>query len=599
MRKNLILILLIFPVLQIAAQHREDSLRTALKNTTDKKQVVQICIELSQFNAVKGFEESIQYARKGIADAISLNDTINLAILYHQLGVSYYFNGAYDSATNYYYRAIELLEKKKASQKLAPIYNDLAKFYRKTNSLKRAHEFYGRAMEIYKSLKDQGGIATIYNEEGVVYEMENKFDAAVKNYRASLELRKKQNDSLGISYSLSFLAEVYTQQKKFSDAEKNNLDALHIREALKDSFNISLSYSDIGDMYNAEGDYEKAEQSYMLSNNYAVAIHFADLISNNYKQLSDVTSRQGKYKQAYEYVQQHESFKDSIYRLESSKQMEELSSKYETAKKEELIQQQQFQITKRNYWIVAIIGLTLMGSLLGYSYYRRYRLKQQSKLQAEIMNQQEIATKAVIEAEENERKRIAGDLHDGVGQLMSAARMNLSAIESALPFSSEEQKTNFKKVVALIDESCTEVRSVSHNMMPNALLKSGLVSGVREFVDKIDSHVLKVNLHTEGLSERLDSNIETVLYRVIQECVNNVIKHSGANQLDISLMKDADGISATVEDNGKGFNIAEKIKFEGIGLKNISSRINYLKGSVEWDSAPGKGTVVAIHVPVK
>ena len=153
-------------------------------------------------------------------------------------------------------------------------------------------------------------------------------------------------------------------------------------------------------------------------------------------------------------------------------------------------------------------------------------------------------------------------------------------------------------MVALIDESCTEVRTVSHNMMPDALLKTGLVSGVREFLDKIDSHLLKINLHTEGFDKRPDSNIETVLYRVIQECVNNVIKHAGANELDISLVKDTDGVSATIEDNGKGFNIADKTKFEGIGLKNILSRINYLKGIVEWDSAPGKGTVVAIHVPV-
>jgi two-component system NarL family sensor kinase len=133
---------------------------------------------------------------------------------------------------------------------------------------------------------------------------------------------------------------------------------------------------------------------------------------------------------------------------------------------------------------------------------------------------------------------------------------------------------------------------------PNALLKSGLSSAVKEFIDKIDSRVLKVNLYSEGLNERLDSNIETVLYRVIQECVNNVIKHSGANELDISLIKDTDGIAATIEDNGKGFSVNEKGKTEGIGLKNISTRIEYLKGTVDFDSSPGKGTLVAIHVPL-
>jgi len=134
-------------------------------------------------------------------------------------------------------------------------------------------------------------------------------------------------------------------------------------------------------------------------------------------------------------------------------------------------------------------------------------------------------------------------------------------------------------------------------MMPNALLKSGLANAVKEFIDKLDSRILKVNLHAEGLNERLDSNVETVLYRIVQECVNNVIKHSGANTLDISLIKDTEGIAATIEDNGSGFDCKDNTKFEGIGLRNIISRVQFLKGSVEFDSAPGKGTLVAIHVP--
>jgi two-component system, NarL family, sensor kinase len=150
----------------------------------------------------------------------------------------------------------------------------------------------------------------------------------------------------------------------------------------------------------------------------------------------------------------------------------------------------------------------------------------------------------------------------------------------------------------LVDESCKEVRSVSHQMMPNALLKSGLASAIREFIDKIDNRILKINLYTEGLDERLEENTETVLYRVIQECVNNVIKHAGANQLDISLLKDPDGISATIEDNGKGFNTTNQQKFDGIGLKNIKSRVEFLKGTVDFDSSEGNGTLVAIHIPI-
>ncbi len=214
------------------------------------------------------------------------------------------------------------------------------------------------------------------------------------------------------------------------------------------------------------------------------------------------------------------------------------------------------------------------------------------------MHQQELATKAVLEEEENERQRIAKDLHDGVGQMMSAVKMNLSAHESELTFNNDEQKASFEKLIQLVDDSCKEVRTVSHIMMPNALLKNNLAAAIQDFTDKLDKKSLKVHLYTEGLEERLDSNVETVLYRVLQEAVNNVIKHAAATTLDISIIKDKSSISATIEDNGKGFDSSDKEKFEGIGLRNIITRIGYLKGTVDFDSAPGRGTVVALHVPL-
>ena len=156
---------------------------------------------------------------------------------------------------------------------------------------------------------------------------------------------------------------------------------------------------------------------------------------------------------------------------------------------------------------------------------------------------------------------------------------------------------SFERIISLIDESFKEVRLVSHQMMPNILLKSGLAKAIADFIDKIDQRVLKVQLHTEGLNERIHENIEIVLYRVLQECVNNVIKHAGATHLDISLIHDQDGISVTIEDNGKGFLIDEITDQAGLGLKNMKARVEYLKGEIDFDSTPGKGTLVAIHIP--
>ena len=153
-------------------------------------------------------------------------------------------------------------------------------------------------------------------------------------------------------------------------------------------------------------------------------------------------------------------------------------------------------------------------------------------------------------------------------------------------------------MIQLVDESCREVRTVSHIMMPNALMKNNLSAAIHAFVEKLDKKSLQVHVYTEGLEQRLDSNTELVLYRVLQECVNNVIRHAGASTLDISVTRSAESIVATVEDNGRGFDITDKTKPEGMGLKNIRARVEYLKGTVDIDSIPGQGTVIAIHVPL-
>ena len=213
-----------------------------------------------------------------------------------------------------------------------------------------------------------------------------------------------------------------------------------------------------------------------------------------------------------------------------------------------------------------------------------------------MLQQQKQASQAIMEAEENERARIASDLHDGIGQMMSAANLNLSSLKTGLSFPDPQSEQDFDRIVSLVDESCRELRNVSHNIMPNALLKGGLASALRDFIHKIDHRTIKVNIYTDGLHERLDVNTETILYRIIQECVNNVIKHAKANSLDITVIRDDQEISVTVEDNGIGLDTQNQPD-GGIGLKNIRSRVNYLRGTVEWDSAPGKGTVVAINIP--
>lgn len=589
-----------FFCLFISAQKNatEDSLNRLMVTSKTDIEKINAAISLSNYLSTQKPESCLLITATGKQLSLNNSDSISYASLLRIEGVAGYFLGNYTKAATNYYTAIGICERNNLQKELALVLTELAKLYRKTNELDRSLNIYNRALAIYQAQKDKEGMATIYNESGVVYEYMGNFEEAIRLYNESLQTRIQMNDSIGIGYSLNFIGGAYTQLKQYDKAAENLEHSLNIRQLLKDSFCIALSYADLGYMYKLKGAVEKAQENYAASNRIAANIGYLELQKTNYKALSEIESAAGNYKASLKYLEKFMQLQDSVFGIEKFKQVEELNTKYQSAKKEKEIQEQQFLLTKKNYLIGGVTGLFVLVSLLAFSSYRRNKLKQEKKLQTAIMQQQDMATKAVIDAEEKERKRIAGDLHDGVGQMMSAAKMNLSGFESRINFADENEKIAFEKIISLVDESCKEVRNVSHNMMPNALLKSGLSNAVKEFIEKIDSSVLKVNLYAEGLKDRLDSNVETVLYRVIQECVNNVIKHSEADTLDISLIKDKDGIAATIEDNGKGFDTSNKEKSEGIGLKNIKTRIDYLKGTVDFDSAPGKGTLVAIHVPL-
>lgn len=598
MRRLLLLIWFFLFLFPLAAQVNVDSLHAVVQSKKPYQEQIKASLKLMENYQLKNFDSTLSEGERALKMARRNTDSVSVAEIKRHVGVASYFKGNYDVAAANFIEAIAILEKSNQPAKLAPVYNELAKLYRKTRDLDRALLTYNKADAIYRQLRDTAGISMILNESGVVFEYRADYAEAINRYAASLELARKRGDSLGVSYSLSNLAGVYVIQQKFALAEENLLRALHIREQLRDSFAIALTYSDLGVAMNHKGDYGKAVLYLGLSNEIAEKLQYPELQSNNYNELSAVAQKQGDFQNAFRYFLKRSALRDSLYALEKAKQIEELNARYETARREKEIQQQKNKIRIQRLLIAGIAVLAILAALLLWSAYRRRQLRQETAMKTELMKQQELAIRAVMEAEENERERIARDLHDGVGQMMSAAKMNLSAFESELPFADAEQRNTFEKIIRLVDESCREVRTVSHIMMPNALLKNNLGDAIREFTGKLNQKDLRIHVYTEGLDQRLDSGMETMLYRVVQECVNNTIKHAGAATLDISLIRDTDGISGTIEDNGKGFDASDPAIRKGIGIRNISSRIEYLKGTVDFDSAPGRGTVVAFHIPL-
>ena len=477
-----------------------DSLRNVISNSNNDKARLEASRALTKAFLFKDFDESLAAATTGAVLAEKLKDYSSLGELQKSIGMSWYFKGSYDSAAIYYFKALEVLKKTNDLPKKAEVLNELGKLFRKTKDLDRALQMYDEAFAIYKDINDDNNMATILNESGVVFEYKVDYPEALNRYRRSLAIREKLNDTIGKAWSLNFIGGVYTLQKKFTEAENYLSQSLELRKQTKDTFAIALTHADMGYMFAEENSFDKALEQYKLSNAIAIGMKYPDLLLGNYKELSVIAEKNGDVQLSLDYYKKHIALKDSIFSNEKMKQIEQLNAKYQAEKKEQQLKLQNAEITKKNYLLWGLLIAVAMLILSGFAFYRKRRIQQELRLQSEVMKQQDLATRAIINAEENERKRIAADLHDGVGQMMSAAKMNLSAFENDIPFANDAQRLSFDKVIGLVDESCKEIRSVSHQMMPNALLKSGLASAVKEFIDKIDNRIIKINLYTDRKS---------------------------------------------------------------------------------------------------
>ncbi|MBK7869195.1 MAG: sensor histidine kinase [Saprospiraceae bacterium] len=205
----------------------------------------------------------------------------------------------------------------------------------------------------------------------------------------------------------------------------------------------------------------------------------------------------------------------------------------------------------------------------------------------------------MLRGQEEERGRLARDLHDGLGGMLSGVRQTLNAMKGN-QIITEESARSFNRALEMLDTSIGELRRVARNMMPEALLKFGLKDAVQDFCDTLnESRTIQVQYQAFGLENRLPEAEEIIVFRIVQELLNNVIKHAGAHQALVQLLRDDERFHITVEDNGKGFDLVALEKAPGIGWLNIRSRVDYLGGTLDLRSNPGQGTTVEIEFLVK
>ena len=547
--------------------------------------------ELLLDNAYSIFNQNSETGLNLIDELIDNLENSNKAQALMLKGTFMYLQGNYDEALPLYQNSLDQYEKLNDKAGMGTVYNELSIFSRKQKDPAKAEEYLDQSQALCEDANDLACLGTSHNNRGMLYQEIGKPKEAKKQYVLGINYKRQIGDSIGLSYSYNNMASIMIDEKNFDKAIKYiNLSTI-IREQAQDESGIAINLNNVGEVYFAKEEYLSAIDYFGQSLNRSIPIGFTDLARHTYNLLGDSYKLSGNYKQALITKEKSFGLNDSLHNASRTRIIEEMETKYETEKKETEIAKQK---TKNKYQLLSWMGSLVLGLAFFMIWYNRYRFKRKMELEKTITAQQKLRFKAVMETEDNERKRFAQDLHDGLGQLLSTARMNVSSLEDAVEEDVDDRRL-WKNSLSLIDEACTEVRNVSHGIMPNVLIRSGLQTALEELVNKINiSSQLQVNLNLDGIEKTWNETEEVIVYRIIQEILNNTIKHADASQVDLMVNENNSQTTIEIIDNGRGIDLSKIENSKGIGWKNIRSRVDMLNGKMTIESNNGTRIKIVI-----
>lgn len=553
------------------------------------------------------YESGLRLALESAQWAERAGDLSRAGRAHKLIGVSAYYKGDYERSLKHYHQAIDHYEKAKDSSGLAYTLNELGNYTKKHGTKEKAIEYLNQAMNIFERLSDESGIANSCNNLGVVYEMLNDTSHALQLYTRAFQLYASIPDSVGMSYGIDNMAGIYLIRKKYDKALALLARSVAIREKIHDEKALAITLNNMGEVYLSMQDPQGAimylERSLVLS----AKTGFTDLRKHTMNLISEAYAATGNHKKAFEWQNAYAKLKDSLYNETMHRQITELSTKYETVKKEkensllrEEKQVKELELSRKQNLIVLLVLSVALIVLSSIFIIYRIRAKQKELLAAERENQQQAQLKAVIETQERERKRIAEDLHDGIGQMLAGIRINMGQVAEAT-VSPAARQDEIKRSVQTLDEACSELRSISHQMMPKALSRHGLVPALEDlFSQTFTGTKINASFECHGEVPSLPDLTAINIYRIIQELTGNIIRHSSATQLQAQLIARKDALIMMMEDNGRPFDFeTARRSSKGMGLSNILSRTQALNGTITFAAGPeGSGTIVNLRIPV-
>ncbi len=572
---------------------------------------------------------------------ITDNDTEERITILSLTGISYFIQANYAKASDYHLKALRLAAESKKPIKIANAYNNLGIVNFRSGNLKDALEMYMRALEYYNDLDDERKKANTLNNIGVLYTTINNYPKALHHFTLAYKGFRKTDDNMGLAAYWNNLGSLHFKQNNIDSAFFYLNNAIELETKTNNSFGLSSVYSEVAAVHFFLEDYHAALDYYqrscsiafqinhsyqqagallgsansllMLGNiepalsDAAMAMDIADQIDTDQLRLevhslySQIFEEKGDIDSSLKHLRIAVELNDSIFDKSKIHQIynQEILLLSQTSEIQNLqILSKDMQLSRKNTVIMLIslaFMLTLAGSVL---LYYNYHYRQIARHQKDIAELTEKKSRAAVEAEIQERKRIGLELHDGLGQRLSLARLSMSTILQKSNLPDNKKVELLETAILAVDYAFSELRDISRNLTPSPLTRGGLADALRKLAGQVNqSSVIKARSEFIGMNEPLDDLIENAIYRSAQELINNVIKHAGATEIYLQLIKDEKELTLIVEDNGRGFNENDIKLLSGGGLKGIRSKIENLGGNLFIDAFPQRGTLVSIIIP--
>jgi len=513
-------------------------------------------------------------------------------LCYGNLGISYDNKGYFELALQQFYNVFSLLDKEKNAPKryyaqnyymLQLVYSHLERWDKALENGELALQYIDT--QSYKYLSILVDMATV-----CLSVQPPQYDRAEQLFQKAIQ----SGDAFLSSMSYDGLGMIYTEKKEYQKAEECLQTALSMYSDMEFSFGIASATRNLSMLAFKQKQFDKSEKYAYQS----LQIAQRDTIHTDMFAAMEILADLALIKNDFESAEKWRNDADSIRNIVNNdkllKASEELSVKYETEKKEAQIASMQ----KERKFIIGLtlaIGLTLLLSVVVLALRHRI-INQRKKLAEQKVKQLEqekqlVATQAVLDGETAERTRLARDLHDGLGGMLSVVKLNLSNMKGGAYIEQADVQA-FDKALKMLDNSISELRRVAHHLMPDSLSRYGLKTALSDFCAAIPI----AEFHYYGNEKRLEQKVEVTVYRVIYELVNNALKHAHAAHIIVQLMQEPDRIAFTVQDDGDGFDL-QKVA-HGMGLLNIKERIAAYNGNIDFDSKHGEGTEVSVMLQV-